>query len=72
MKIYDLLGKEVVTLVNGKLNPGTYRVEFDEGILTSAVYFYRLTSGDFTDTKRMLLVKCAMCNFQLRLVIVAL
>ena len=57
LKIYDLLGKEVVTLVNEKLNPGTYRVEFDAGSLTSGVYFYRLTSGDFMDTKRMLLVK---------------
>ncbi|MBK8552274.1 MAG: T9SS type A sorting domain-containing protein [Ignavibacteria bacterium] len=57
LKIFDLLGKEVVTLVNDKLNPGTYRVEFDAGSLTSGVYFYRLTSGDFTDTKRMLLVK---------------
>ncbi|MBK8552270.1 MAG: T9SS type A sorting domain-containing protein [Ignavibacteria bacterium] len=57
LKIYDLLGKEVATLVNEKLNPGTYRVEFDAGTLTSGVYFYRLTSGDFTDTKRMLLIK---------------
>ena len=57
LKVYDLLGKEVVTLVNEKLNPGTYRVEFDAGSLTSGVYFYRLTSGDFTDTKRMLLLK---------------
>lgn len=57
LKIYDLLGKEVATLVNEKLNPGTYRVEFDAGSFTSGVYFYRLTSGEFTDTKRMLLVK---------------
>ncbi len=57
LKVYDLLGKEVVTLVNEKLNPGTYRVEFDAGGLTSGVYFYRLTSGDFTDTKRMMIVK---------------
>jgi hypothetical protein len=57
LKVYDLLGKEVVTLVNEKMKPGTYKVEFDAGSLTSGVYFYRLTSGDFTDTKRMLLVK---------------
>ena len=57
LKIYDLLGKEVVTLVNEKLNPGKYRVEFDGSSLTSGVYFYRITSGDFTETKRMLLVK---------------
>ena len=57
LKVYDLLGKEVVTLVNEKQSPGTYQVEFDAGSLTSGVYFYRLTSGDFTDTKRMMLVK---------------
>ena len=57
LKIYDLLGKEVVTLVNEKLNPGTYRFEFEADNLTSGVYFYRLSSGDFTDTKRMMLVK---------------
>ena len=57
LKVYDLLGKEVVTLVNEKLNPGTYKVEFDAGSLTSGIYFYRLTSGDFTDTRRMMLIK---------------
>jgi len=63
LKVYDLLGKEVATLVNEKLNPGTYKVEFDAGSLTSGVYFYRFTSGshsgvnDFTDTKRMVLIK---------------
>ena len=55
--VYDVTGKEVVTLVNEKQSPGTYQVEFDAGSLTSGVYFYRLTAGDFSDTKRMLLVK---------------
>ena len=57
MIIYDALGKEVVTLVNEKQSPGTYQVEFDAGSLTSGVYFYRLTAGDFTDTKRMMLIR---------------
>ena len=57
LKVYDLLGKEVSTLVNEKLNPGTYRVEFNAGSLTSGVYFYRLSTGDFSDTKRMILIK---------------
>ena len=57
MIVYDVMGKEVVTLVNEKQSPGTYQVEFDAGSLTSGVYFYRLTAGDFTDTKRMMLVK---------------
>ena len=51
------LGKEIVTLVNEKLSPGKYKVEFDGSGLPSGVYFYRLTAGEFTDTKRMLLVK---------------
>ena len=57
MIIYDALGKEVVTLVNEKQSPGTYQVEYDAGSLTSGVYFYRLTAGDFTDTKRMMLIR---------------
>ena len=55
--VYDVMGKEVVTLVNEKQSPGTYQVEFDAGSLTSGIYFYRLTSGDFTDTRRMMLIK---------------
>ncbi|MBK8552309.1 MAG: T9SS type A sorting domain-containing protein [Ignavibacteria bacterium] len=57
LKVYDLLGKEVATLVNEKLSPGNYKVEFDGSGLTSGVYFYRLNAGDFTDTKRMMLIK---------------
>ena len=57
LKVYDILGKEVITLVNEKLSPGKYEVEFDGSGLPSGVYFYRLTAGEFTDTKRMMLVK---------------
>jgi len=57
LKVYDILGKEVSTLVNEKLSPGNYKVEFDGSGLPSGVYFYRITAGEFTDTKRMLLVK---------------
>lgn len=57
LKVYDILGKEIITLVNEKLSPGNYKVEFDGSGLTSGVYFYRLTVGEFTDTKRMMLVK---------------
>ncbi|MBK8552470.1 MAG: T9SS type A sorting domain-containing protein [Ignavibacteria bacterium] len=57
LKVYDILGKEVVTLVNEKLSPGKYQVEFDGSGLPSGVYFYRLTAGEFTDTKRMMLIK---------------
>jgi len=55
--VYDVLGKEVVKLVNENQLPGTYEIEFDGRGLPSGVYFYRLTTGEFTDTKRMMLVK---------------
>jgi photosystem II stability/assembly factor-like uncharacterized protein len=55
--IYDILGKEVVTLVNEKLQPGTYEVNFNASNLSSGVYFYKLTAGSFTDTKKMLMIK---------------
>jgi len=57
LKIYDILGKEIATLVNEKLQPGTYETSFDGSNLTSGVYFYKLTIADFTETKQMLLIK---------------
>jgi photosystem II stability/assembly factor-like uncharacterized protein len=57
LKVYDALGKEVKTIVNGNLGAGTYEVDFDGSNLTSGVYFYKLTAGGFSDTKRMILVK---------------
>ncbi|HEY3251270.1 MAG TPA: T9SS type A sorting domain-containing protein [Ignavibacteria bacterium] len=55
--VYDLLGREVKTLVNEFKSQGTYEVEFNAADYASGVYFYRLESGTFTDTKKMLLVK---------------
>lgn len=55
--VYDILGKEIETLVNEQLQTGTYEVTFDASMIGSGVYFYRLQAGDFMDTKRMLLVK---------------
>ncbi len=55
--VFDILGKEVTTLVNEFRNTGTYNVDFDASALSSGVYFYRLEAGNFTETKRMLLVK---------------
>jgi len=57
LKVYDMLGKEVATLVNQNANAGEYEVTFDATKLTSGVYFYKLTSGNFSDVKKMILVK---------------
>jgi photosystem II stability/assembly factor-like uncharacterized protein len=57
LKIYDILGKEIATLVNGKQNPGTYEVTFDGSALASGIYFYKLTAGDLFEVKKMTLIK---------------
>jgi len=57
LKVYDLLGKEVKTLVSENLKAGRYKVEFDGSGLSSGIYFYKIETGDFIQTKRMLLIK---------------
>lgn len=57
LKIYDLLGKEVMTLVNEQKQAGYYNVEFNATNFASGIYFYTVKAGDFKETKRMLLVK---------------
>jgi hypothetical protein len=55
--VYDILGNEIEELVNEDLNAGEYEVEWNAAGRTSGVYFYRLTAGNFTDMKKMILVK---------------
>lgn len=55
--VYDLLGREVQTLINKNMTQGNYSVGFDGTHLTSGTYFYKMTSGDFTQTKKMILIK---------------
>jgi photosystem II stability/assembly factor-like uncharacterized protein len=57
LKVYDFLGREVSQLVNENLAPGTYVSAFDAGKLSSGIYFYTLRTGDFTETKKMTLLK---------------
>ena len=57
LKIYDILGKEIQTLVNEQLQPGSYEVTFDGSNLPSGIYFYKLTSGNFSATKKLVLLK---------------
>jgi hypothetical protein len=55
--VYDVLGREVRTLVNENLQPGSYEVTFDATGLASGVYLYRLRAGEFAQTKCMLLLR---------------
>jgi carboxypeptidase T len=57
IKVYDVLGNEVVTLVNKKQTAGSYNVEFNGANFASGIYFYKFTAGNFSDVKRMILVK---------------
>ncbi|MCP5064552.1 MAG: T9SS type A sorting domain-containing protein [Ignavibacteriae bacterium] len=54
LKVYDILGKEVTTLVNKQQKSGSYEVNFDASKLSSGVYYYQLKSGDFIETKKMI------------------
>lgn len=55
--IFDMLGREVEQLVNNELKAGTYRVDWNSGSNPSGIYFYRITAGKFTQTKKMILIK---------------
>ncbi|MGD8781730.1 MAG: T9SS type A sorting domain-containing protein [Ignavibacteria bacterium] len=55
--VYDILGREIKTLLNKVMQPGTYEIEFDGSDLPSGIYFYKLSSGNFTETKKMILMK---------------
>jgi Secretion system C-terminal sorting domain len=57
LKVYDMLGKEVANLVNERKNPGNYSVTFNASDLPSGIYVYKLTANNFTDTKKLMLVK---------------
>ncbi|MBN1633450.1 MAG: T9SS type A sorting domain-containing protein [Ignavibacteria bacterium] len=57
LKVFDLLGREVATIVNEKLQPGTYEVTFDGSRLASGMYFYQLRTNDFVETKKLIILK---------------
>jgi hypothetical protein len=57
IKVYDMTGKVVAVLENHERSAGTYKVQFDARSLTSGVYFYRLTTDSFSETKKLVLVK---------------
>jgi hypothetical protein len=55
--VFDVTGREIAVLVNANLQPGTYEYTFDGTNLTSGLYFYKLTAGEFSETKKMILLK---------------
>jgi hypothetical protein len=57
MSVFNVLGQEVAVLVNETLQPGAYKVVFNASALASGVYFYKVTAGSFSETKKMVLIK---------------
>ncbi|PID56320.1 MAG: peptidase S8 [Ignavibacteriae bacterium] len=57
LKVYDILGNEVATLVNKQQPAGNYKIKFNANNLSNGVYFYKLTSGNYTATKKLMLMK---------------
>jgi hypothetical protein len=57
MKVYDVLGNEVATLVNEEKPAGSYEVKFDAAGLSSGIYFYKLSAGSLVETKKMILLR---------------
>ena len=57
LKVYDVLGNEVASLVNEEKPAGSYSVKFDASRLSSGVYFYKLNAGSFVQTKKMILMR---------------
>ena len=57
LKIYDLLGREIATLVNEEKRAGSYKAKFNGSNLPSGIYFYKLQAGDYSSVKKMVLIK---------------
>ena len=57
LKIFDILGNEITTLVNQQLQPGSYEVEWNASNYPSGVYFYKIKTEGFTQTKKLMLIK---------------
>jgi hypothetical protein len=57
LKVYDMLGREVMTLVNEVKSAGHYSINFNASAFSSGIYFYRITAGTFTQTKQMMFIK---------------
>ncbi|HSP88516.1 MAG TPA: FG-GAP-like repeat-containing protein, partial [Ignavibacteriaceae bacterium] len=57
LKIFDVLGNEVTTLINKEMQTGNYKIDFDAGSLSGGIYFYKIVAGSFSETRKMVLLK---------------
>jgi serine protease len=57
LKVFDLLGREVATLVDEQKSPGTYTVKWDASGMSSGVYLYRLQAGSFVETRKLVVLR---------------
>ena len=57
LKVYDVVGREVATILNESLKAGTYEAKFNASKLSSGIYFYQLHTGNLVETKKMILMK---------------
>ena len=57
LKIYDVVGREVRTLVNGEMKKGKYDIEFNAADLASGIYFYQMKADNFAEIKKFVLIK---------------
>jgi hypothetical protein len=57
IKVFDVLGNEIETLVDEEMSQGKYEVKFDGSLLSSGIYFYKIAVGNFVETKKMILLK---------------
>ena len=57
LRVYDVLGSEIATLISDVKNAGNYEISFDAVNIPSGVYFYKLQAGNFVETKKMMLLK---------------
>jgi hypothetical protein len=55
--VYDILGRDITTLVNQYLKPGTYEITWEGSNRTSGIYFYKIIAGVYSETKKMVLLK---------------
>jgi hypothetical protein len=57
LKVFDVLGNEVATIVNEEKPAGSNEVDFNASLLSSGIYFYTISAGNFVETKKMILMK---------------